>query len=153
MGMRFCSCRCAKEMHEALEMAMEGHARLLEQYAELQEKHILLLGKNRKIREGVADLKKLAKQAGVTTTDTRWFECQAEQLVAMRIDHELERDVAKDEVLGLQSQLQDTVEAVAAAGELLVRLKEAENAVEMAQVSGSFLLRVVLWCSRILSIS
>ena len=126
--------RCSKEMHEALEMAMEGHARLLEQYAELQEKHITLLGKNRKIREGVADLKKLAREAGVNTTDSRWFECQAEQLVAMRIDHELERDHAKDEVLGLQAQLQDTVEAVAAAGELLVRLKESEDAVEMAQV-------------------
>jgi kinesin family protein 15 len=65
-------------------MAMEGHARQLEQYAELQEKHITLLGKNRKIREGLVDLKKLAKKAGVTTMDTRWFECQAEQLVAMR---------------------------------------------------------------------
>uniref|UniRef100_A0A7I4BD30 Kinesin motor domain-containing protein n=1 Tax=Physcomitrium patens TaxID=3218 RepID=A0A7I4BD30_PHYPA len=125
--------RCAKEVQEALQMAMEGHARQLEQYAELQEKHISLLGKNRKIREGLVDLKKLAKKAGVTTTDTRWFECQAEQLVAMRIDHELERDAAKEEAAALQAQLQDTVEAVAAAGELLVRLKEAEEAVCMAQ--------------------
>lgn len=116
-------------------MAMEGHARLLEQYAELQEKHIALLGKNRKIREGVTDLKKLAKRAGVTAIETRWFESQAEQLVAMRIDHELERDSAKDEVEGLQAQLRDTAEAVAAAGELVVRLKEAEDAVCMAQVS------------------
>lgn len=115
-------------------MAMEGHARQLEQYAELQEKHIVLLGKNRKIREGLVDLKKLAKKAGVTSTDTRWFECQAEQLVAMRIDHELERDAAKDEAAALQAQLQDTAEAVSAAGELLVRLKEAEEAVCMAQV-------------------
>ena len=126
--------RCAKEVQEALQMAMEGHARQLEQYAELQEKHIALLGKNRKIREGVVDLKKLAKQAGVTTTDTRWFECQAEQLVAMRIQHELERDAAKDEALALQAQIQDTAEAVSAAGELLVRLKEAEEAVCLAQV-------------------
>ncbi|CAK9208177.1 unnamed protein product [Sphagnum troendelagicum] len=125
--------RCAKEVHEALEMAMEGHARLLEQYAELQEKHIGLLSKNRKIREGVTNLKKLAKKAGVTATETRWFESQAEQLVAMRIDHEHERDAAKDEVEGLKMQLQDTADAVQAAGELLVRLKEAEDAVCMAQ--------------------
>ncbi|CAM6067212.1 unnamed protein product [Sphagnum tenellum] len=125
--------RCAKEVHEALEMAMEGHARLLEQYAELQEKHIGLLSKNRKIREGVTNLKKLAKKAGVTATETRWFESQAEQLVAMRIDHEHERDAAKDEVEGLKMQLRDTADAVQAAGELLVRLKEAEDAVCMAQ--------------------
>jgi kinesin family protein 15 len=127
--------RCAKEVHEALEMAMEGHARLLEQYAELQEKHIGLLSKNRKIREGVTNLKKLAKKAGVTATETRWFESQAEQLVAMRIDHEHERDAAKDEVEGLKMQLRDTADAVQAAGELLVRLKEAEDAVCMAQVT------------------
>lgn len=131
--------RCAKEVQEALQMAMEGHARQLEQYAELQEKHIVLLGKNRRIREGLVDLKKLAKKAGVTTVDTRWFECQAEQLVAMRIDHELERDAAKDEAQALQAQLRDTAEAVSAAGELLVRLKEAEEAVCMAQVRPSFL--------------
>ena len=46
--------RCSKEMHEALQMSMEGHARLLEQHAKLQEEHITLLGK--KIREGVAML-------------------------------------------------------------------------------------------------
>jgi hypothetical protein len=46
----------------------------------------------------------------------------------MRIDHELERDHAKDEVLGLQAQLQDSVEAIAAARVLLVRLKESEDA-------------------------
>lgn len=125
--------RCAREVQEALQMAMEGHARQLEQYAELQEKHIVLLGKNRRIREGLVDLKKLAKKAGVTSTDTRWFECQAEQLVAMRIDHELERDAAKEEAQALQAQLHDTAEAVSAAGELLVRLKEAEEAVCMAQ--------------------
>jgi hypothetical protein len=55
---------------------------------ELQEKHIT----QRKIHEGVADLKKLAREVGVKTTNIGWFECQAEQLVAMRIDHELERD-------------------------------------------------------------
>ncbi|XP_024385375.1 kinesin-like protein KIN-12A isoform X2 [Physcomitrium patens] len=125
--------RCAKELQDALQLAMEGHARQLEQYAELQEKHVALLDNNRKIREGVMDLKQLAKKTGVTTTDTSWFECQAEQLVAMRIDHELQRDAARDEVRALRAQLQDTVEAVSAAGELLVRLKEAEEAMCLAQ--------------------
>jgi kinesin family protein 15 len=44
--------RCSDEMQDALQMAMTGHARLLEQYAELQERHIILLAKHRKIKEG-----------------------------------------------------------------------------------------------------
>ncbi len=38
--------RCAKEKHEALEMAMEGHALNLELFWELQVKHVGLLSKN-----------------------------------------------------------------------------------------------------------
>ena len=89
----------------------------------------MLLVKNRRIREGLVDLKKLAKKVGVTSMDTRWFECQAELLVAMRIDHELERDVAEE-----KAQPQDTAEAISTAGKLLLRLKEAEEAVCMALV-------------------
>ncbi|KAB5552709.1 hypothetical protein DKX38_010020 [Salix brachista] len=46
-------------------MAMEGHARMLEQYADLEEKHIHLLAKHRRIHEGIDYVKKAASTAGV----------------------------------------------------------------------------------------
>lgn len=117
-------------MQDALQMAMTGHARLLDQYAELQEKHILLLAKMREIGEGVNDIKKVAKKSGVSSVDDRWFEVQATQIVFMKI----EQDQYKAEIKGLQAQLRDTAEAVQAAGELLVRMKEAEQSAATAKV-------------------
>ncbi|KAK9932898.1 hypothetical protein M0R45_020119 [Rubus argutus] len=52
----------------------------------------------------------------------------------MRLERERERRYLRDENKGLQAQLQDTAEAVQAAGELLlIRLKEADEAVATAQ--------------------
>lgn len=120
-------------MHEALQMAMTGHARLLDQYVELQERHILLLAKMREIRDGVIDMKKVAKKSGLNAVESRWFDVQATQIVFMK----LEQDRHKEEIKGLQAQLQDTADAVQAAGELLVRLKEAEQSATIAKVSSS----------------
>ncbi|KAL2651860.1 hypothetical protein R1flu_019988 [Riccia fluitans] len=125
--------RCADEVQEALQMAMAGHARLLEQYADLQEKHIGLLAKQRKIRETTVDVKKMAKRAGVSNFESKWLDAQAAQMAAMKVDFEEERRAAREEIQGLQVQLRDTAEAVQAAGELLVRLKEAEESVMVAQ--------------------
>ncbi|KAJ7533748.1 hypothetical protein O6H91_13G062700 [Diphasiastrum complanatum] len=125
--------RYSEELREALQVAMTGHARLLEQYAELQEKHINLLAKHRKIRDGVADVKRMATKAGLSVMQSKWLEAQAAQIVALNLEREQERQAAKAEVEGLQAQLRDTAEAVQAAGELLVRLKEAEEAVTVAQ--------------------
>ncbi|CAM6105350.1 unnamed protein product [Calypogeia fissa] len=125
--------RCSDEMRDALQMAMTGHARLLEQYAELQEKHIVLLAKHRKIKEGTADVKKMAKKAGVTSLESRWLDAQALQIVALKLETEEERETSKEEIESLKAQLQDTADAVQAAGELLVRLKEAEESVTIAQ--------------------
>ncbi|KAG6547673.1 hypothetical protein Mapa_011122 [Marchantia paleacea] len=128
-----CEKRCSEEVQEALQMAMVGHARLLEQYAELQEKHIGLISKQRKIRETTVDVKKMAKRAGVSNFESRWLDAQATQMAAMKVEFDEERRAAKEEIRGLQVQLRDTAEAVQAAGELLVRLKEAEESVMVAQ--------------------
>ncbi|KAL9673053.1 hypothetical protein QQ045_029306 [Rhodiola kirilowii] len=42
-------------------MAMQGHARTLEQYADLEENHIELLARHNKIREGYEELKKVGR--------------------------------------------------------------------------------------------
>ncbi|KAL4591145.1 hypothetical protein LXL04_004095 [Taraxacum kok-saghyz] len=93
--------KCSEELKEAMQMAMEGHARILEQYADLEEKHINMLIRQRRIQDGIEEVKK----AG--------------------------RGRFRDEIKGLQEQLRDT--AVQAGGELLVRLKEAEEDLAAAQ--------------------
>lgn len=129
--------RCSEELKEALQMAMEGHARILDQYAELQEKYMSLRAKHRKIREGVANARQAAVMAGIRGAALSLIESQAAELAAMKLDNEQECEALKDEIDGLQAQLRDTVEAVQAAGELVVRLKEAEEAVSIVQDAAS----------------
>lgn len=132
-----CEQRCSQELKEAFQMAMDGHARLLDQYADLQEKHTALHAKHRKIKEGVADIKRVAAKAGVKGAESRFIEAQAAQLIALKLDRDREQKMMKEEIKGLQAQLRDTAEAVQAAGELLVRLKEAEEAISIAQESAA----------------
>ncbi|KAH9305111.1 hypothetical protein KI387_009515 [Taxus chinensis] len=132
-----CEQRCTQELKEALQMAMEAHARLLDQYAELQEKHIALLARHRKIKEGVSDIKQAAAKAGVKGSQMRFIEAQAAELLALKLERDREKKRMKEEIKVLQDQLRDTAEAVQAAGELLVRLKEAEEAVSIAQDSAA----------------
>lgn len=129
--------RCSEELKEALQMAMEGHARILDQYAELQEKYMSLRAKHRKIREGVADARQAAVMAGIRGVALSLIESQAAELAAMKLDNEQECKALKDEIDGLQAQFRDTVEAVQAAGELVVRLKAAEEAVSIVQDAAS----------------
>ncbi|KAK6930654.1 Kinesin motor domain [Dillenia turbinata] len=121
--------KCSEEVKEALQMAMESHARMLEQYAELQEKHISLLARHRKMQDGVEDVKKAAARAGVRGAECKFINALAAEISALKVEREKERRYLRDENKGLQAQLRDTVEAVHAAGELVVRLKEAEEAV------------------------
>ncbi|KAF0893871.1 hypothetical protein E2562_031408 [Oryza meyeriana var. granulata] len=114
--------KCSEEVKEALQTAMQGHARILEQYAELEERHIGLLAMHRKIREGVEDVKARAAKAGVKGAELRFINSLAAEIAVLRAENK-----------GLQDQLGDTAEAVQAAGELLVRLKEAEEAEALAQ--------------------
>ncbi|KAJ7979141.1 Kinesin-like protein [Quillaja saponaria] len=125
--------KCAEELKEAMQMAMEGHARMLEQYADLEEKHIQLLARHRRIREGIEDVKKASSKAGVRGVESKFINALAAQISAIKVEREKERRYLRDENKGLQAQLKDTAEAVQAAGELLVRLKEAEEAVATAQ--------------------
>lgn len=127
--------KCSEELKEALQTAMQGHARILEQYAELQEKHIALLARHRKIRDGIADVKQAAAKAGVRGAESRFINSLAAEISALKAERDKERKIWKDQNNGLQAQLRDTAEAVQAAGELLVRLKESEEAVTDAKVS------------------
>ncbi|XP_077232591.1 kinesin-like protein KIN-12B [Tasmannia lanceolata] len=125
--------KCLEELKEALQMAMQGHGRILEQYADLEEKHISLLARHRKIRDGVVDVKKAAAKAGVKGAESKFIDSLASEISALKVEREKERRYWRDENKGLQAQLRDTAEAVQAAGELLVRLKEAEVAAAVSQ--------------------
>ncbi|KAL8120951.1 kinesin-like protein KIN-12B [Apium graveolens] len=125
--------KCSEELKVSMQMAMEGHARMIEQYADLQEKHIQLLDRHRRIRDGIDDVKKAASRAGVRGTESKFINTLAAEISALKVEREKERRYLMDENRGLQIQLRDTAEAVQAAGELLVRLKEAEEAVATAQ--------------------
>ncbi|XP_020217014.1 kinesin-like protein KIN-12B [Cajanus cajan] len=125
--------KCTEELQEAMHMAIEGHARLLEQYADLEEKHIELLARHRQIQDGIEDVKKAASRAGVRGAESKFINALAAEISALKAGREKERRILRDENKGLQAQLKDTAEAVQAAGELLLRLKEAEEAVITAQ--------------------
>lgn len=127
--------KCSEELKEAMQMAMEGHARMLEQYADLEDKHIQLLSRHRKIQDGIDDVKKAAAKAGVRGAESRFINALAAEISAIKVEREKERRHFRDEIRGLQAQLRDTAEAVQAAGELLVRLKEAEEAIAASEVS------------------
>ncbi|CAI0453161.1 unnamed protein product, partial [Linum tenue] len=125
--------KCAEELKEAMQMAMEGHARMLEQYADLEEKHILLLARHRDIQDGIENVKKAAARAGVKGAESKFINSLAAEISALRVEREKERRYYREEIRALQAQLRDTATAVQAAGELLVRLREAEEAVALAQ--------------------
>ncbi|XP_052143864.1 kinesin-like protein KIN-12B [Oryza glaberrima] len=125
--------QCSEELKGALEMAMQGHARILEQYCELQEKHASLLSMCRTINDGIEDVKKEAAKAGVRGAESKFINALARQVSILRAEREKERRFWMDENKGLQQQLSDTAEAVQAAGELLVRLNDAEEAASLAQ--------------------
>ncbi|KAI3923506.1 hypothetical protein MKW92_052359 [Papaver armeniacum] len=124
--------RCADELKEAMQMAMQGHARILEQYADLQEKHLALLARHRKMQEGIEDVKRAASKAGVRALN-QVYQLLAAEISALKVDREKEKRYMMDEKKGLQAQLRDTAEAVQAAGELVVRLKEAEEVAFISQ--------------------
>ncbi|KAJ8754825.1 hypothetical protein K2173_015337 [Erythroxylum novogranatense] len=124
--------KCNEELDDALNRAVLGHARMVEHYAELQENHNELVGKHRAIMEGIAEVKKAALKAG-SKGRARFARSLAAELSALRVERERERDLLKKENKSLRIQLRDTAEAVQAAGELLVRLREAEQAASTAE--------------------
>ena len=137
--------KCSEELKEAMQMAMEGHARMLEQYADLEEKHINMLIRQRRIQDGIEEVKKAGGKAGVRGAESRFINALAAEISTLKVERERERGRFRDEIKGLQEQLRDTAEAVQAAGELLVRLKEAEEDLAAAQVSFMFSHITLVW--------
>ncbi|XP_021745638.1 kinesin-like protein KIN-12B [Chenopodium quinoa] len=125
--------KCSEELKEALQLAMEGQARMLEQHADLEEKHMQMLARRRQMQDGIEDVKKAAAKAGVRGAESKFINALAAEISALKVERERERRYFRDENKMLQSQLRDTAEALQAAGELLVRLKEGEEAVAAAE--------------------
>ncbi|GLT56999.1 hypothetical protein SLA2020_300070 [Shorea laevis] len=125
--------RCTEELDDALGRSVLGHARMVEHYAELQEKYNDLVVKHRAVMEGVAEVKRAAAKAGAKGHGKKFAKSLAAELSATRAEREREREFLKKENNSLKIQLRDTAEAVHAAGELLVRLREAEQAATNAE--------------------
>ncbi|KAK7812830.1 kinesin-like protein KIN-12F [Quercus suber] len=125
--------KCTSELDDVLHRSVLGHARMVEHYAELQEKYNDLVGKHRAIMEGIAEVKRAAAKAGKKGHGSRFAKSLAAELSTLRLERERERESLKKENKSLRIQLRDTAEAVHAAGELLVRLREAEHVASVAE--------------------
>ncbi|KAL7217829.1 hypothetical protein ACSBR2_011123 [Camellia fascicularis] len=125
--------KCTEELDDALHRSVLGHARMVEHYVDLQEKYNDLAAKHRLIMEGVAEIKKAAAKAGAKGRGSRFAKSMAAELSALRVERAKEMDFLRKENRSLKIQLRDTAEAVHAAGELLVRLKEAEETASVAE--------------------
>ncbi|GAB2230024.1 hypothetical protein Droror1_Dr00014280 [Drosera rotundifolia] len=127
--------KCTEELDDALKRSMLGHARMVEHYVELQEKYNDLSEKYSRIMVGVEEVRKAAARAGSKCKGSRYAKALATELSNMRVEKEKERERLKRENRSLRIQLQDTAEAVHTAGELLVKLKEAEEAASVAEMN------------------
>ncbi|GER54935.1 kinesin related protein [Striga asiatica] len=125
-----------EELDDALGRSVLGHARMIEHYTELQEKYNELVEKHRAVMEGVAEVKRAASKAVGSKGGrhgARFAKALSSELSAMRMERERERELLRKENRSLKLQLKDTAEAVHAAGEVLVRLREAEEAAKLAE--------------------
>ncbi|GMH05785.1 hypothetical protein Nepgr_007625 [Nepenthes gracilis] len=127
--------KCTKELDGALHRALLSHARIIEHYVELQEKYNDLSDKHRRIMEGVAEAKKMSAKAGAKGQGSHFAKALAAELSALRVEKEREREWLKKENRSLHLQLRNTAEAVRTAGELLVKLREAEEAAFVAEAN------------------
>ncbi|XAR67397.1 Plus-end-directed kinesin ATPase [Bertholletia excelsa] len=125
--------KVTEELDDALHRSVLGHARMVEHYAELQEKYNDLAEKHRLIMEGIAEVKRAAAKAGAKGQGSRFAKSLAAELSAVRVEKARELDLLRKENKSLKIQLRDTAEAVHAAGELLARLREAEEAASVAE--------------------
>ncbi|CAN4102651.1 unnamed protein product [Withania somnifera] len=125
--------KCTDELDDALKRSVFGQARIIEHYAELQEKYNDLAEKHKLILQGIQDVKNAAAKAGKKGHGARFAKSLAAELSALRMEREKEREMLKKENRSLRVQLKDTAEAVHAAGELLVRLREAEETASLAE--------------------
>ncbi|CAN7057784.1 hypothetical protein IGI04_015192 [Brassica rapa subsp. trilocularis] len=134
----------SEELNDALGRAMLGHLTsyndFIEQYTELQEKYDELVKRHNVTLAGIVDVKKAAAKAAVKGRHGKSFaKAFSAELTAIRAEKEKEREFLKKENKGLKIQLRDTAEAVQAAGELLIRLREAEQYVQSSEERFSLL--------------
>ncbi|XP_057795258.1 kinesin-like protein KIN-12F [Salvia miltiorrhiza] len=130
--------KCTEELDDALKRSVINHARMIEHYADLQEKYNDIAEKHRAIMEGIAEVKRAASKAGAKGRHgSRFAKALSAELSALRVERERERELLRKENRSLKIQLKDTAEAVHAAGELLVRLREAEAAASLAEEKNS----------------
>ncbi|KZV56368.1 hypothetical protein F511_00365 [Dorcoceras hygrometricum] len=126
--------KCTEELDDAIRRSVVGQARMIEHYAELQETYNDIVLKHRSIMESIAEVKRAASKAGSKGRHgSRFAKAFAAELSSSRAERERERELLKKENQSLKIQLKDTAEAVHAAGELLVRLREAEEAASVAE--------------------
>jgi kinesin family member 15 len=92
-----------------------------------------LTSKHDAMMEGIAEVKKAVAKAS-KKGKARFAKSLSAELAALRLERERESKLLKKENQCLKIQLRDTAEAVQAAGELLVRLREAEQAAYVAEV-------------------
>ncbi|KAG0449256.1 hypothetical protein HPP92_027373 [Vanilla planifolia] len=82
---------CNVELDDALRRSIMGHARIVEHYADLQEKYDELLVKHRKVMEGIAEVKKAAAKVGSKGKQGSAFaSALAAELATSRIEREKE---------------------------------------------------------------
>lgn len=124
----------SEELDDALNRAVFSHARFVEHYVDLQEKYDHLSESHRRIMETITDVKKAATKAGAKGSGARYAKAFAAELSTMRAEEKRERERLRRENKSLRLQLRETAEAVQTAGELLVRLREAEEAASLAEV-------------------
>nr|GEW70786.1 hypothetical protein [Tanacetum cinerariifolium] len=94
------------------ETVPEGHARMLEQYADIEEEHINLLTSQKRVEDGILDVKKAATKAGVKSGESKFINALAVEISTLKEEKEKERLHYRDENKGFQAQLRDTAEAV-----------------------------------------
>ncbi|CAH8261150.1 unnamed protein product [Arabidopsis lyrata] len=123
----------SEELEDALGRAVLGHARFVEHYTELQEKYNDLGSKHKATVEWITELKKAVAKAGKKGCGSRFAKSLATELSALRVERERERDLLRKENVSLKIQLRNTAEAVHTAGEVLVRLREAEQSASAAE--------------------
>ncbi|XP_057540499.1 kinesin-like protein KIN-12F [Amaranthus tricolor] len=124
-----------EELDDALHRSVLSHAKFVEHYVELQEKFDHLSESHRRIMETVSDVKKAVTKAGAKGSGARYAKAFAAELSTMRAQEKRERERLRRENKSLKLQIKETAEAVQTAGELLVRLREAEEAVSLAESS------------------
>ncbi|XP_074310849.1 kinesin-like protein KIN-12F [Silene latifolia] len=122
-----------EELDDALNRAVLGHARFVEHYVELQEKYNHLSENHKRVMETINDVKRAASKAGAKGSGARYAKAFAAELTTIRAEEKKEREHLRKVNRSLRLQLRETAEAVHTAGELLVRLKEAEETASFAE--------------------